>query len=428
MTRRTTTFLVVFGLLVGACAGPATPSPIASVPVLVQPSGAASALPSASPGELPSLLPTATPSNVPATPSPTPRATATAQASCANQVLRGMTKVQRIGELFALGLAKDQLGPAELSAIQNQHVGTVWFTATTTLGVAGIRIVTSAVQAQATIAATDGVGLFIAANQEGGQVQALKGTGFQTIPSALVQGGRSIATLTAEAKVWGQELRSAGVNLDFAPVADVVPPGTDSANQPIGVLKREYGHDPVTAGTHAAAFIAGMTAAGIATTAKHFPGLGRVENNTDFSADVVDDVTTADDPYLESFQDAIDARVPFVMVALATYTQIDPNHLAAFSPTVMGILRSQLGFKGVITSDSLTAKAVASIPAGQRAIDFLLAGGDLVVVNSSSAMATMVNAVQARVTTDPSFSHLIDEDALLVLKAKAAAGLLPAGC
>ena len=54
--------------------------------------------------------------------------------------------------------------------------------------------------------------------------------------------------------------KSFGVNMDFAPVADVVPPGTDASNQPIGVLHREYGHDPVTAGTHAAAFIAGMTA------------------------------------------------------------------------------------------------------------------------------------------------------------------------
>ena len=116
------------------------------------------------------------------------------------------------------------------------------------------------------------------------------------------------------------------------------------------------------------------------------------------------------------------------MVALATYTKIDPAHLAAFSPTVIGILRNQLGFKGVIASDSLTAAAVAAIPAGQRAIDFLLAGGDLVVVRTASVMVTMVAAVQARVATDPSFAQLVDGAALLVLEAKAAEGLLPAGC
>jgi beta-N-acetylhexosaminidase len=416
--------IVAIGLLGNACGSPAVPTAtsFASPTASSGPSTGPSADQSPNPSLLPRFAPTLPPST--ALPSPSP----TAQRSCADQVLRAMTKAQRIGELFSLGLANDHLGTAEISAIHTQHVGSVWFTATTSIGVTGIRTVTNAIQAQATAAATDSVRLFIAANQEGGQIQALRGPGFVTIPSAVVQGGHSISNLTAEAEVWGKELRAAGVNLDFAPVADVVPPGSDATNQPIGVLQREYGHDPTTAGTHAAAFIAGMTAADIDTTAKHFPGLGRVVNNTDFSANVVDKVTTANDPYLASFRDTINAGVPFVMVALATYTRIDAAHLAAFSPTVMSLLRKQLGFRGVIVSDSLTATAVASIPAGQRAIDFLLAGGDVVVVRTASAMVAMVAAVQARVASDPSFSHLVDEAALLVLDAKAAAGLLPAGC
>jgi beta-N-acetylhexosaminidase len=416
--------IVAAALLFGACGSPVVPSPAATdspAPTEVA-SLTPSSSPSAGPSEAPSAAPTA------ALPSRTPRPSPTAQASCAQQVLTGMSLNQRIGELFSLGLANDHLGTAELSAIRNQHIGSVWFTATTSIGVAGIRAVTNAVQAQATSAATGGVRLFIAANQEGGQIQALRGAGFATIPSAVVQGGRSISTLTAAARVWGQELRSAGVNLDFAPVADVVPPGTDATNQPIGVLMREYGHDPTTAGSHAAAFIAGMARAGVDTTAKHFPGLGRVTNNTDFSAGVVDTVTTANDPYLGSFKATISAGVPFVMVALATYTRIDPAHLAAFSPTVIGLLRKQLGFRGVVVSDSLTAAAVSAMPAGQRAIDFLLAGGDLVVVRSAPAMVAMVAAVQARAATDSSFAHLVNEAALLMLKAKAAAGLLPQGC
>ena len=69
--------------------------------------------------------------------------------------------------------------------------------------------------------------------------------------------------------------------------------------------------------------------------------------------------------------------VPFMMVALATYTKIDPSRLAVFSPTVMRLLRSTTGFSGVILSDDLgDAVAVASIPKGQRAISFLDAGGD----------------------------------------------------
>ncbi len=333
---------------------------------------------------------------------------------------------QRIGQLFLLGLADDRLGPAEVSAIRDEHVGSVWFTARTSIGVTGVRAIADAVQAQASSASTAGVRFFVAANQEGGLIQALKGPGFSTIPSALVQGGLSPATLTSDARRWGQELRAAGVNLDFAPVSDVVPPGADATNQPIGALRREYGHDPRTAGSHAAAFVAGMTEAGVATTVKHFPGLGRVANNTDFSAGVIDDVTTTSDPYFASFRAAIGAGVPFVMVALATYNRIDPAHLAAFSPFVIGgLLRGGLGFRGVVMSDSLTAAAVAAIPPGQRALDFLLAGGDLIVSRSVKATVAMVAALLARTATDPSFAARVDDAVLYVLEAKQSAGLLP---
>jgi beta-N-acetylhexosaminidase len=338
-----------------------------------------------------------------------------------------MTVAQRIGQLFLLGLADDRLGPAELGAIRDQHVGSVWFTAQTSIGVAGIRTIADAVQAQVSPASTADVGFFVAANQEGGLIQALAGAGFSTIPSALVQGARPMSTVTADARAWGRQLRAAGVNLDFAPVFDVVPPGADATNEPIGVLEREYGHDPRTAGGHAAAFVAGMTAAGVATTAKHFPGLGRVVGNTDVAAGVVDAVTTADDPSLASFRAAIAAGVPFVMVALATYTRIDPAHLATFSLIVIGeLLRGSLGFRGVVMSDDLGATAaVAAMPPGQRALDFLLAGGDLVVSKTAAATVAMVAALQARAATDPMVAAMVDDAALRVLKAKQAAGLLP---
>ena len=98
-----------------------------------------------------------------------------------------MTEAQRIGQLFLLGLANDRLGAAELGAIRNQHVGSVWFTAQTSIGIAGIRAIADDVQAQVSPASTADVGFFVAANQEGGLIQALKGPGFSTIPSAIVQ-------------------------------------------------------------------------------------------------------------------------------------------------------------------------------------------------------------------------------------------------
>jgi beta-N-acetylhexosaminidase len=346
--------------------------------------------------------------------------------SCVDTVFERLTLPQRVGQLLALGLEGDRLGSGELDAIRTRHVGTVWFTQTTTEGADAIRSVADAAQAQATHAATGGIGFFVAANQEGGEIQALRGESFSTIPSALTQGTIDPAVLERDATAWGRELSAAGVNLDFAPVMDVVPPGTDDENQPIGVLHRGYGHDPATVASHGTAFIRGLSAAGVATTAKHFPGLGRVTGNTDDVAGVVDDVTTATDPYLRSFRAAVDAGVPFVMVALATYTRIDAEHLAVFSPKVMRLLRDSLGFDGVIASDDLgAAAAVADIPPAERAIDFLSAGGDLVVSKDVGPTLEMADAVVAKASSDPAFAARVDDAARHVLAAKDASGLLP---
>ena len=337
-----------------------------------------------------------------------------------------MTEEQRIGQLFLLGLANDQLGAAEQSAIRTYHFGSVWFVEQSTAGAPAIRAVANAVQALATAETTASVRFFVAANQEGGIIQSLSGPGFSTIPSALDQSAIDPATLQSSAALWGRELASAGVNLNFAPVLDVVPPGTDAQNAPIGALQRGYGHDPATVSAHALAFMRGMDQAGVATTGKHFPGLGRVTGNTDFTAAVVDDVTTTSDAYLTPFRDAITAGIPFVMVALAKYQQIDATELAVFSPTVMRqMLRTSLGFAGVVVSDDLGATvAVANIAPGDRAINFLLAGGDFMISKTIAPANAMAAAIAARASTDAAFKTRVDDAALRILRAKALRGLV----
>ena len=326
----------------------------------------------------------------------------------------------------APSIPSDVLGPTEINLIQTDHIGSVWFVATSTAGVAGIQAVTSAVQAQVSSASTANVRFFVAANQEGGVIQAMQGPGFSRILAAVVQGTLTPVALQSQAATWGQELRAAGINFNFAPVMDVVPPGTDAQNQPIGALQREYGHDPATVGSHGVAFLTGMHQSGIAVSLKHFPGLGRVAGNTDFTT-ATDTTTTASDPYLQSFKDGIAANPDFVMVALALYTKIDPNHLAAFSSIVMTqMLRNSFGFGGVIISDDLGATAaVASIPPATRAIDFLSAGGDMIISKTAAPADAMVQAIRARVATDASFTQRVDDAALRILRAKQAYGLLP---
>ena len=361
-----------------------------------------------------------------ASPSSSPEAAAAAPLSCPDRAFARMSEAQRVGQLFLVGIAGAP--DSEVAAsVSTYHFGSFLFEGTSTAGVAADRQVAGAIQAMASPAATARVRFFVAANQEGGQVQELQGPGFSSIPPALDQGQLSAKELEREAAAWGRELKSAGVNLNLAPVMDVVPSATASQNQPVGGLQREFGHDPQTNGSHGVAFIRGMRQADVATTAKHFPGLGLVIGNTDYTSDVVDTTTGPNSPYLKSFQAAIRAGVPLVMVALATYTRIDPGHLAAFSSRVIrGLLRKKLHFRGVIVSDDLgAAAAVADIPAASRGIDFLNAGGDLITSESLPAAITMYQAILSRASTDRSFRATVKSAVVRILDAKQSYGLLP---
>ncbi len=344
-------------------------------------------------------------------------------AACVTQALGNLTLAQRVGELFLVGVDGNVAGPELTAAERTYHFGSLLLNKTSA-GTAALAAQTAAMQELAP-SGTGGIRLFIAANQEGGEIQQLTGPGFATMPSALQQGSWALTTLRATATDWGTDLRAAGVNLDLAPVMDVVPQGSAASNAPIGALDREFGFDPVTNGEHGTAFIQGMAAAGVTTVAKHFPGLGRVAGNTDFTSNVVDNVTTASDPDLNSFRTAIGAGVPMVMVALATYTKIDPSELAVFSPTVMRLLRDGLGFNGVIVSDDMgEAAAVQAIPVASRAVGFLTAGGDLITSQSLAPAEQMAVAVLAKASGSAAFRATVDAAAQRVLAAKQAAGLL----
>ena len=335
-----------------------------------------------------------------------------------------MSLSKQVGQLFVAGVSSTSPTPEELGVIRHLHLGGVILTGHNDVGVPATRAVTRRLQAQATAATTNGVKLWISADQEGGLVQSLKGPGFSTIPTALTQGSWARATLESRAERWGSQLNAAGVNLDLAPVADTVPQRLGTANAPIGYYDREYGHHPKVVARHVTAVIDGFRSAGVQETAKHFPGLGRVRRNTDTSAGVTDSTTTRHDPYLLPFERAVADHVPVVMVSLATYARIDPGHLAAFSPVVMDMLRDDLGFTGVVISDSMTAVAVQSVPAGARAVRFLRAGGTVALSVDTDTTTSMAAAVLAHAKSSAHFRATVRSDALIVLKQKHRIGLL----
>ena len=349
--------------------------------------------------------------------------------NAATAAFNGMTEAQRVGQLFMVGTPATGLSSQTVTDIQTYHVGNVILTGRSSAGVSATAAVSAALQQKADGSATAGVPLFISTDQEGGQVQVLSGTGFSTIPAGLTQGGYATSTLRADAETWGNQLKAAGVNVDLAPVMDTVPSAAFAPkNKPIGYYQREYGYDPTTVSTHGGAFAQGMADAGIDATVKHFPGLGRVTANTDTSSGVTDSQTTRTDAYLTPFADAVNAGVPFLMMSTAYYSKIDPANPAAFSPTIVtGMVRGDLGFNGVIISDSLGATQVASWAPADRAINFFNAGGDMALTNDPTLLPAMANAVLSKANSDSTFKAKVDTSAMRVLIAKQNRGLLAQG-
>lgn len=338
--------------------------------------------------------------------------------SC-RRVVDAMTPAEQAGQLVMVGYdLKGDTPGAGGKLIASQHVGSVLLMNTSSGGVSAVRTVTDALR---TAAGSDGPGLLITVDQEGGQVKRLSGPGFASMPSAADQGGMTTAALTDSARRWGRDLHGAGVDIDLAPVADVVPPDLQAVNQPIARYGRGFGADPAAVGPHVAAFVTGLRSGGTGTAVKHFPGLGQVVGNTDFTTDVTDTRTTRHDPLLQPFAAGIDAGTDMVMVSTARYTRIDADHPAVWSSVVIeDMLRGDLGWHGVVVSDDLgVAKQVASVPAGERAVRFIGAGGDIAVTVDPALADDMAQAIADRVGSDPAFAAKVRASTLRVLDLKA---------
>ena len=332
-----------------------------------------------------------------------------------------MTLAQRVGQLIMVDCPSTGVSSATVTAVRTHHVGSVILDGNSTLGVSGTHRIASQLQAISPNAPR----LFIATDQEGGLVQRMKGPGFSTIPSAVAQGAVAPGTLRARATTWARQLRAAGITVDLAPVLDTVP-ANGRSNPPIGDLDREYGHTPAAVTAHGVAVTQGLAAGKVVATVKHFPGLGRVAGNTDTTAGVTDRVTTRHDAYLAPFAAAVKAHVPFVMMSTAVYSRIAPGVPAAFSRTIItGMLRGDLGFRGVVITDDIGAAAqVRGYAPGTRAVDFIAAGGTIALTVDPSTVPAMTSALLAKARSSSSFRAKVDAAALLVLQAKAARGLL----
>lgn len=228
--------------------------------------------------------------------------------------------------------------------------------------------------------------MLIAIDQEGGLVCRLKPKlGFLPLEDAKTMGTKSAAYTRAQAKATAFELRSYGITVDFAPVADVET-NTDNQTSRLGQQLRCFGTDADTVFTHVAAFGQGLIEGGIIPTLKHFPGLGCAGKDTHFVHVDVGACYSADRDLLP-FQKAIHAGWPgLVMVSHSTVPTLSHDALpATLSPTIITeVLRNQLGFQGVVISDDLDMGAITTQFDRKKSIELaVLAGCDILLFGNN---------------------------------------------
>jgi beta-N-acetylhexosaminidase len=220
--------------------------------------------------------------------------------------------------------------------------------------------------------------LLVASDEEGGDIQRLASlTGALPWPRDLA--GQSPAAIRARARTMGRALRALTVRIDLAPVADLdAGPGPD-ASHPDG--KRSFSADPGTASADMLAFARGLFDAGIVPVVKHFPGLGTATANTDARAAVTAPLPVLRARDLLPFAAAARAGLPAVMTSNAVVPGLSPLPVS-LSAAAMRLLRHDLGFRGAIITDSLSAGAIsaAGFSVGAAAVRALGGGADAVIV------------------------------------------------
>jgi len=193
--------------------------------------------------------------------------------------------------------------------------------------------------------------LFIAADEEGGTVSRLPKGGTR-FPDAQVLGKINDIGLTEKTgEVIGEEFKAAGLNLDFAPVLDIV----NSPDNKL-LIKRSYGSTPEVVSSHGTAFINGLQSRGVIAAPKHFPGHGATNVDSHGKLPVISiDRDTLYSRELVPFINAISGNLDALMVGHLSFPKIDASGLPA---TMSGffltdLLRKELGFQGVAISDEI---------------------------------------------------------------------------
>lgn len=271
-------------------------------------------------------------------------------------------------------------------------------------------------------AAPDGLAPIVMTDEEGGEVQRMANlVGSLPWPRTMAE-TMSSSAVESLARTVGRRMRAAGVTMDLAPVLDLSDsPGPD-AEYPDG--PRSFGTDPTVTGNYGVAFAEGLLQAGVVPVVKHFPGLGEASYNTDDGPATDPPLASLEDTALVPFRAAIAAKLPAVMVSLVTVPGLTGGLPASLSKAaVTGVLRDQLGFKGLVLTDSLSAGAVtaAGYSVAEAAVAAVEAGVDLLPFDTDDPLSTveqMISSIEAAVAAGNIPSSQLDEAVEQVLAVK----------
>ena len=260
--------------------------------------------------------------------------------------------------------------------------------------------------------------LIISADEEGGNVGRLMyklGTTF--IHSMYSYKDMGEDTAYQNALTIGTDMVSCLFNTDFAPVADV---WTNPANTVIG--DRAYSDEFGQASELVAAAVRGFTESGVICCVKHFPGHGDTSTDTHEGAAVVDkSLEELRAGEFLPFEAGIEAGVDMVMVGHITVTAVDDEPATISHEVITGLLREELGWYGVVVTDSLDMGALAGYEIGEVCVKYLEAGGDIML--GIPDLAAALTALETAVTEGRLTEQRIDESALRVLMLKLSHGI-----
>jgi beta-N-acetylhexosaminidase len=263
--------------------------------------------------------------------------------------------------------------------------------------------------------------LLISTDQEHGIVARI-GKPATLFPGAMAIGaGGSRTDARALGRIAGKELRAMGVRQDYSPVADV---NVNPANPVIGV--RSFGADPRAVARLVAAEVGGYQRSGVAATAKHFPGHGDTETDSHYGFPVIkhtrEQWETLDAP---SFRAAIEAGIDSIMTAHILVPALDDSGDPATlsRPVLTGILREQLGYDGVVVTDSLDMAGVRQKYGDERVPVLALKAGVDQLLNAPK-LDLAWNAVLKAVQDGELTEERLEESILRVLRLKDKLGLL----